>query len=213
MLPLLKTFLYSFVGSVAVPWISSKIGLQITPEQTTTLQSAALGGLIAAGSAAVHWVHQKLSPSSSSPTPPSTAKVNVALPFLAGMLLAAGGLGLTGCAAFKAIATDPAVIQDVIGSIVAIAEDSGTSEAAINATATQVLTTAAGTEVALQDLQTALQAIPGVGSAVTQYLSTHPALGQTEAGLNAWLQQLVAATTPGSTVQVSAQAKRLRHGV
>lgn len=148
LLPLLKTFLYSAIGSVVVPWISSKLGVQITPDQTTTLQNVAFGGLIGVGSAAVHWLHQKFlpgaTPPASSPPPAAKASAHWLMTVIASALAV---LTLVGCASLTSFFSSPTgnvVVTAAVDVAVSTAEQKGISAAQINAVAKQALAADSG---------------------------------------------------------------------
>jgi len=132
----------------------------------------------------------------------------------AGFLIVLGAGSLTGCSTLASLLTNPTIIQDIVGGVVAILEDTGTSEAAINAQAVAALAGASSATMTVTQLETTLEALPGFGAAVSSWVADNPELAQTEAGLADWLQALVAATTPltaaEANVKLRLQARHMR---
>lgn len=126
----------------------------------------------------------------------------VALPLI---LLA--GSGLSGCSTLTSVLDNPQVISSITAGLTAILEAAGGNESTLNSQASTALTAAQGTEVTLSALATALSSIPGLSSAVNQYLTENPTLATVEATTNAWLSAIVSATTPGTTTESAAKAQ------
>ena len=134
MLPILKTFIYSFIGTIMVPWISSKFGFQITSDQTTTLQTLAMGGLVSAGAALSHLTHVKAAAAT------STTKISAHwMATVIAIVLAVGVLSvLSACAAVSSFFGSPtgnAVVTAAVDVAVATAEQKGVTAAQINGVA------------------------------------------------------------------------------
>jgi hypothetical protein len=128
---------------------------------------------------------------------------------VAGFLLV---LAANGCSLVQQVLANPTVIQDVIGAAVAIAEDTGTSEATLNQAATKALTADTAVTLTVEQLESVLQSVPGFGAAITAWVTDNPELTQTAASLTAWLQAVVAATTPGTAAQVNVLLRlQMRH--
>lgn len=212
LLPLLKTFLYSAVGSVVVPWISSKLGVQITADQTTTLQNLTFGGLIGAGSTALHWIHQKLTPNA----PTITTKAGAVLPLLLGLLIAGSSGGLTGCAAVQAFLASPLgadAESGIVDLLVQTAEKKGLSAAQINSVANACLTvtySATPLTSVTQVVQSKIATLPqldqsaatvfagALDTAIQAAVANNPSVQTAQADIGQILKDVIAATAATS---------------
>lgn len=133
---------------------------------------------------------------------------------IAGVAIVLCAGSLTGCGTLQKVFADPAVVQDIVGGVVAIWEDTGTPEATINAQMSKALAVASSTTMTIAQVQASLQAIPGIGPAVSTWLQDNPEFTQTQATLTTWLKAFVAATTPltvqRANVQLRLQSRRAR---
>lgn len=166
--------------------------------------TAALGPWGVVVGAAATFIHNTFLPEPTAAPKPIPNAVKVLIMFV---VLALAMPILSACAAFQSVVTNPAVIEDIASGLAAIWQATGQSESQLNASATKALASAQGSEVTLAQLAAALATIPGAQGVVNQYIIENPSLTQTEATVNAWLQAIVAATTPGTQAQVAAQAK------
>lgn len=194
MLPILKTFIFSFIGTILVPWISSKFGFQITSDQTTTLQTLTMGGLVSAGAALSHLAHAKATGSANSPPP--AAKVSAH--WLATVIAVALGLmvlsALTACTTlsnFFGSPTGTAVATAAVDVAVATAEQKGVTAAQINSIAKTALAADSGTAATLSAVSSVVNAqlaklkLPAADLAAAQILEDALAVAiQAQIGAN-----------------------------
>jgi hypothetical protein len=129
---------------------------------------------------------------------------------IAAVLALIAAASVSGCQSLGAVFSNPAIVQDVVGGVVAILEETGTTEAQIHQAVVKAQTTATGATVTLAAMESVLTQLPTVGPAVAQWLGENPELAQTTTDLNTWLSAFAQATTAGTAAQSNVQL-RLHH--
>ena len=211
MLPILKTFIYSFIGTILVPWISSKFGFQITSDQTTTLQTLAMSGLISVGAALSHLTHAKATGAPAGTKASAHWLATIAAAVLAVAML----IGVSACTTLSNFLSSPtgaAVVTASVDVAVATAESKGVPPAQINSIAKTALAADAGTSASLAaissvvneelaklklpagDLAAAQILEDALGVAIQAQIGANPNVATAQAAIADVLNAVIAAT-------------------